>query len=282
MLRRVALRIEHDAELRAVGLLGADRVIVEVELDFRSGLQQASRSLGEEIAVLADGELVQEVAGVAVAVVAVAVARRVGVDGVGQQVMDDGGVARLALDRLDVAIFGEAGLDVVAAPPVGRFGGHDVLRRGDDQIGLPDVPAIGVVELARLGHVGHVAERRARVDPFHDLCDFVFTKRRIVLEALEADVRIDAPRRHRALGDLLLDRSRPGPDVLVREQRHRRHLPGAMAALTRLLQDRRDVLRERHLLCASRHRDREKDGKEPERFRHQALRSKISAHDAPI
>src|SRR5262249_50936424 len=37
----------------------------------------------------------------------------------------------------------------------------------------------------------------------------------------------------------------PGPNVLVRQQRHRRHLPVPMAVLTGALQNRRDVLRER-------------------------------------
>ena len=112
--------------------------------------------------------------------------------------MHDRGVARLALDRLDIAIFGEAGVHVVAAPPVGRFGRHDVLRRRDDDVGLADVPAIRVVELARLRHIGGVAHRRARVDPLDDLLDLVVAQRWIVLEALNADVRIDAPRRHLA------------------------------------------------------------------------------------
>ena len=77
MLRRVALRIEHDAELRLVGDFLADRVVVEVELDLRSRLQQPARALGEQVAVLADRELVEELARFGAAVVAVAVAARV-------------------------------------------------------------------------------------------------------------------------------------------------------------------------------------------------------------
>ena len=65
VLRHVPLRVEDDAELRLVGDFLADRVIVEVELDLRAGLQQAARAFGEQIAVLADGELVEEFAGVA-------------------------------------------------------------------------------------------------------------------------------------------------------------------------------------------------------------------------
>src|SRR6185295_16740472 len=92
----------------------------------------------------------------------------------------------------------------------------------------------------------------AGVDPLHDLLDLVFTERRIVLEALDADVRIDAPRRHLAIDDALFDRARPRPDVLIRQQRHRRHLTGPMTALTGLLENRRDVPGEGDARCGGR------------------------------
>src|SRR5438552_3755000 len=57
-------------------------------------------------------------------------------------------------------------------------------------------------------------------------------------------MRIDAPWRHLAIDDALFDRARPRPDVLIREQRHRRHLPRTMAALTGSLEDWRYVFRE--------------------------------------
>ena len=47
--------------------------------------------------------------------------------------------------------------------------------------------------------------------------------------------------------DLLLDRPCPGPRLLVGQQRHRRDAPRPMADLTVLLEDGRDVLRERDL-----------------------------------
>src|SRR3954471_3477078 len=114
--------------------------------------------------------------------------------------------------------------------------------------GLADVPPVGIVEFARLRHVGGVAHRRAGVDPLRDGRDFVVAQRWIVLEALNPDMRIDAPRRHLPFSDALLDGSRPRPDILGRYQRHRPHLSGPMAALTRPLENRRDVLGER--LCA--------------------------------
>jgi hypothetical protein len=48
------------------------------------------------------------------------------------------------------------------------------------------------------------------------------------------------PRAH-----LGLDRPDPGPRVLVGDQRHRRHFPGAMAIDAFRMQDRSDVFRKR-------------------------------------
>ena len=194
VLRCVAPGIEHDAELRLIGRLLPDRVIVEVELDLRAGAQQPAGAFRKQVAVLADRELVEEFAGrFRIAVVAVAVAGHVGVDGVGQQMVNDSGLARLAFDRFDVTVLGETGLDVVAAPPVGRFGRDDMLRRCHDDVRLADVPSIRIVELARLRHVRDVSHRRAGIDPFRDRRDLVVAQRRIVLEALDTDVRIDPP-----------------------------------------------------------------------------------------
>ena len=50
----------------------------------------------------------------------------------------------------------------------------------------------------------------------------------VVLE--RAVARIGAPRRHLAARDLDADRFRPRPDILVRDQRHRRDFAGTMAA----------------------------------------------------
>src|SRR5439155_5958529 len=101
---------EDDAQLRLIGDLLSDRVIVEIELDLRAGFQQTARAFGEKVAVLTDGELVEELACIG-AVVAVGVAGGVSVDGIREQVMDDGGLAWLALDGFDVAILGKAGGD---------------------------------------------------------------------------------------------------------------------------------------------------------------------------
>src|SRR5437899_749474 len=94
-------------------------------------------------------------------------------------------------------------------------------------------------------HVGHVAFRRALVDPRRDRGDLVFGERRIVLEFLDADVPLDVPWRHRARHRPGLDRSRVRPRIFVRQQRHGRHLIGPMAILAGTLQNRRDILGER-------------------------------------
>ena len=58
------------------------------------------------------------------------------------------------------------------------------------------------------------------------------------------------PRRHGACFDLVLDRPRPRPHLLIADQRHRRDLAGAMAFDTRPIQDRRHVTHEGRLLRA--------------------------------
>src|SRR5437764_9012961 len=105
------------------------------------------------------------------------------------------------------------------------------------------MPPIGIVELAWLRKIRDVTNRRARIHPFHDGLNLVLSERRVILEALKANVRIDAPRRHLARDDALLDGANPRPHVLIRQQRHRRHLPWAMTVLAGALQDAPDVLR---------------------------------------
>src|SRR5262245_57833553 len=64
--------------------------------------------------------------------------------------------------------------------------------------------------------------------------------------------RIGEPRWHLAALDLRLHRSRPRPRVAECQERHRRHLPGAVARLTVLLKDGKDVLAEGDRIVSSR------------------------------
>ena len=95
--------------------------------------------------------------------------------------------------------------------------------------------------------IGRVAARRAGVGPGGHEVDLGLRQGAILLELLDADVRIDVPGRHLAGDDLVPDGARPGPRLLVVHQRHRRHVVGPMADLTRALQDGLDVLVEGHV-----------------------------------
>src|SRR2546428_2401015 len=109
------------------------------------------------------------------------------------------------------------------------------------------MPLIVAAERARRRHIRRIVHRRARIHPLGDGGDLLGRQRGIVLELRDADVLVDVPRRHLTIGDLLPNRSRPGPHVLVGQQRHRRNRTGTMAGLTRALQDGRYVLRKRGL-----------------------------------
>ena len=96
--------------------------------------------------------------------------RRVRLDRVDHDVMDDLRIARLDLHRLDPAILGERRrrrTDRSTSP--GPFGVHrEVVRRRHLQVGLADEPVAFGPEGQRRRHVGGVALRRAGVDPAHD------------------------------------------------------------------------------------------------------------------
>ncbi len=99
---------------------------------------------------------------------------------------------------------------------------------------------------ARLRHVLRIALRRAGVDPSDDRVDLVVGQRPIVLEMLDADRPVDVPRRHLPRRHARLDGACPRARLFVGDERHRRDRVRPMTRLTFLLEDRRDVLGERH------------------------------------
>ena len=251
ILRHVALRIELHRHAGTIDRLLPVRVVVNVEAHLRAGLHQLAGAFGKDVAVLADGVLVEERLGLLLPHVVLSDELFVFGDvlnEIRQQVMHDRARAgpRLGLDSLHVAIFGEAAVGDVIDPHVRTARGNDMrLRNLDDEIGLADVPDIVVFELPWRRHVGHVALLRALVDPRRDRRDLLLGQRGVVLEFLNADVALDVPRRHQARDRLCLDRSRVRPRVFIRNQRHRRVRFGPVAVLARALKNRRDVLRER-------------------------------------
>ena len=254
-----ALRIELQADAGAVGGLDPDRGVVHVELDLRPRLDEAAGAVGEDVAVLAEGVLVEE---------RVVVVVRLGVGVARHRVVDDrepldGG---LGLDRPDPAVLGQARVGVEVTPPVWGLGGdHERLGNLDDPVGLADLPLGDVAELARRRQVLGVAAGRARVHPSRDGLDLLVAQRVIVLEPLHADVLVDVPRRHGPGDHLLADRAGPRPRLLVGQQRHRRDGAGAVALLARALQNRRDVPGEGELVRLVLRLDGGRRGQETER-----------------
>ena len=155
----------------------------------------------------------------------------------------------LHLDGRHVAVLGQTldGHLPDRPPPVGVGGADLDRRRRDDQVGLADRPDGRVGELEQRRRVGRVAARRPVVDPRRDGLDLRVAQGGVALVVLDADVLLDVPGRHRVLrvpqAGALPDAPRPGPRVLVGDQRHRGSAVRAVALLAAPLQNRRDVLR---------------------------------------
>ena len=126
-----ALRIEHDADLGAIGDRLADRVVVHVEADLRARLHQLARALGKTSPFLPTAYSTS----VPPPLAAVVVDQRL------DRVMHDAARARrrLRFDRLDVAILGQAGVGLEVAPTSRRLRSSTVNAFGIDTIrsGLP-------------------------------------------------------------------------------------------------------------------------------------------------
>src|SRR5262245_26427785 len=107
-------------------------------------------------------------------------------------------------------------------------------------VGLSYVPAI--CERRRSRQVLRVTFLRSAVDPRCDRIDLRLRKSSIISELLE--VRISVPRRHLLGDNLLLNRARPGPCVLVTQQGHGRGFAWSMTLDTVLEEDGSNVPRE--------------------------------------
>ena len=132
--------------------------------------------------------------------------------------------------------------------PVGRHRPrlrlHDDVRRTQPVL---ELEAVAGRPDHRRRQVGPVAQRRAGVDPAHDGLDLLVAQRPVVDEVLDAHGLVEMPRRHLPRLDPRLDRARPGPRLLVGDQRHRGHAAHPVAGLALLLQDGRDVPGESHV-----------------------------------
>ena len=229
---------------------------MQVEVDLGPGLHQTAGAFRKYVGVLSERVLVEEGSLDVVAVVGIVVV----LHGRGYMMDRPETLGGFDLDRLDISILGEARIHQNVDPSVGRFGGHQlVFRQRDDQIRLIEVPLIGIVELARPGHIGGISLGRAGIHPFDDGRDLLVGQRHIVLEVVDAYVLVDVPGRHLAREDFLLDRLGPRPRFFISQQRHGRERVRPMAGLAAVLKDGRDVFGKRDLALGHR-RDRDKAG----------------------
>ena len=255
VLRREPCRVEPEPDLGPVGDLLADRVVMDVVADPGARLQQLPGVLPEHVAVLPDGELGEERAPTREVDGRREVVRLLLLDDPRKGVVDDPPAPnrRPDLDAAHPPVLGQAGLDERLVPLVLPCGRLRPGRRDDDQIGVAahppgEAPDVAARPGGRRRQVGRVAARGAGVDPGDDGGDLRVGQRDVVRERLDADRPVDVPGGHLARRHLPPDGPRPGPHLFVRHERHRRHLPFAVARLAPLLENRRHVLRERHLV----------------------------------
>src|SRR5262249_19834065 len=134
--------------------------------------------------------------------------------------MDDCGVARPQLDGSDPAVIIERHRSIEILHGNLALGGNLVFNgHGDYHVRLAEGPPLS--EPGQRWEVLVIAFRATCIDPGHNSVDLILRKTAVVPE-LERGRRAGKPWRHRVRGDLLADVSRPGPDLLVRHQRHRR------------------------------------------------------------
>ena len=229
-----ALRIELQPQRHLHRRLLAVRMQVDVEVDLGAGLDQASRIARENIRILAHRILVQEETDRVVFGVLYQIGGAV-VDHVVARI-------RLGLQGLNIDVLSEPRVDVDIIVFVTALGLQQVRpRHGDNHVRLADVPPVEIRKLPGARQVRGIAFRRALIHPSRNGRDLRVVERWIVLEFIDADVPVDVPRWHLPLDHLFLDRPRPGPGVLIGQQRHGSDRARAMAVLAFPLEDRRDV-----------------------------------------
>ena len=177
-------------------------------------------------------------------------------DVVRDRVMDD--LAALDVGRTDFDHPHPSRLghrDVAHRPPPLSWsdGRHRVFGRLDDQVRRSEAVVLRLpVQLSvATGFSGGMSAGSPSSAPWStqrdDGVDLLVGERHVVLEFLNADAAVDVPRRHLPRRTRR-DGARPRTCFLVGHERHRRDRTRLVARLALGLEDRRDVLRERHLL----------------------------------
>ena len=143
---------------------------------------------------------------------------------------------------------GRKALDLT--PPVGVPTSHEHFFGDRDEVG-PDGPLCIVIKHPDGGQIRWITFGRAVVRPSGDHRDLLIAEGGVLLVLLDADVFLDVPGRHGA-GTVtdrraLFDPPGKPPRFVVRDERHGGHTHRVVAILAAALQDRRDVLVERHV-----------------------------------
>ena len=162
----------------------------------------------------------------------------------------------LTCHRLHVAVLGQAGRDRrQGAPPVGIVGGSGGRRPHDHQVRLAHLPLARAGEDQGRGACPPGLPRGAPTSA--QAANVAISSSVSARSSLIAWMPTSFSRNHGGITPMrlrspvrVLDAPRPRAHLFVRQQRHRRHRVGTMAALAVLLQDRRDVPGEGHRLVA--------------------------------
>ena len=208
-LRLIALGVKPDSQRHLVGRgRRAVGVVVDLEADLPVGLQQLPGPLLIFLTHLAERPLGQQSAN------ALLLHRG------RQEVVRDPTPQRIGgqyLHRTDPAVGLQPRLGSRSPPLVVSVGG-DVERVGlDHEIGRPELrehqEVLARGPLDRRRQVGRITLRGACVYPLHDGRDLLFGQRPVILEVLDADMRVHVPGRHEPLGHFVADAPCIAPSV---------------------------------------------------------------------
>ena len=157
-----------------------------------------------------------------------------------QRVVHDLSVAGSQLDRLNPLRLGEVGRDVevlVLDHPVGRD--LVLLFHFEHHVRLPDGPALGIDRSRR--QILGIAPLRTGVRPLDQ--DLLLVVAQAALVEERALRRRGVPGRHVTFADFVTNVLGMRPDVVIRQERHRRDLARTMAGRAVAKEDWGDVLR---------------------------------------
>ena len=226
VLRRHALGIEPPRQFHRVGGLLAHGMIVSLEANLCSGLDEFPGAFRIHLPALPLRPLGKERRRQVVGI-------RIRLDEMSRRMVGDSSPleGRLRLGGAHVSSFSFWNVDRGAVErEVLRLCRHGPRLPLDHEVWRSqhrfELETIARRPLLRGGHVADIAERRPGVDPLDDRVDLIVGQGPIVAKLLNADGLVQVPWRHLTIGDARLDRPYPRTHLLIGDQGHRRHAPG--------------------------------------------------------